>query len=364
MSRQPRPIYVVAMIVALLGAIYAAKRHRLNKEYDREHPLSALAAKLNASGNREWCDDQIAPRRKLVAAVVDRYRSEIQNLWKNREQKKGEEVPTIPLGRISLRITEAEKPSEGLQGLEFSDSSWSWGEAYGLVLRTQQDVMNENQQRLTWRDIDTMALYLLEKDFARLQLGRKFEAPEITEHQFRPNGAVSRTGQRELTVKLDAGEFRGYEKALQEVLDKEWSGKNGALRVKIQWVKDDPAAYRFEANLTSGRTYVNHRRRAIVLENLAWTRTVAHEFGHVLGFDDHYYSVWHKEHCYYTQLARNGDLMSNSQHGHITARHWELLDRAYPAGKPPAPAFGYVFSQGKANQPASIPTPAKARQSR
>jgi hypothetical protein len=173
-------------------------------------------------------------------------------------------------------------------------------------------------------------------------LGKKFLAPELTEHQFRPNPNVTRTGAHEFTVQLDPGDFRGHEKILQNILEEEW--RSSGYRVKIAWV--DHGAYKLLAHRDSSRSFVNHKTRVMDIAHLAWSKTVAHELGHILGFDDHYYNVWNGRNCYYSQQSRLGDLMSNSEHGSITARHWELLDKAYPLrGAGPKEPFLYFYGK-------------------
>jgi hypothetical protein len=172
---------------------------------------------------------------------------------------------------------------------------------------------------------------------------KKFLPPDVAEHEFRPNPGVSRTGEREFTVKLDPGDFRGHEAVLARLLEAEWRG--GGWRVKVEWVGPGEA-YRLLAHHDSNRSFVNHRRRTLEIANLAWTKTVAHELGHVLGFDDHYYNVWNSRNCYYSQESRLGDLMSNSEHGAVTSRHWEILDHAYPwHGEPLGKPFRYVYGK-------------------
>ena len=58
--------------------------------------------------------------------------------------------------------------------------------------------------------------FLLERDIGRILRGRKYLAPENTEHMFRPNRSVSREG-RSFVVKLDAGDFKGAEKKLERI---------------------------------------------------------------------------------------------------------------------------------------------------
>jgi hypothetical protein len=176
----------------------------------------------------------------------------------------------------------------------------------------------------------------------RILRGRRFLAPERTEHEFRPSPSVRRINKKYFEVKLDAGDFAGSEKDLTRIFEREWSSPRHGVRVR--WVKGDPAAYRLKALFQSGRSFVDHRSKTMLVANFAWTRTIAHELGHVLGFDDHYYSVWNDRNCYYLQESRLSDLMSDSEKGRVTAGHWALLEKAYPLGRPPLKSpFVYIF---------------------
>lgn len=318
---------------AWLGKVEVEKIRR----FDREHPYTVLARKLNGLSNREWCDDQDAKLRLYASGVVDRFGPEIRALWKDRNGGTEPKFSLVDLGAAKLRASPKLPPGTG-----FDSSAWSWDEAYGLIQRTQQDPGSaDNVDR--WRDVDSMVRFLVEKDYARLVYGRKFDAPDVTEHQFRPNPAVARTGEREFTVDLDPGDFRGHEETLRRILEPEWQGQG--YRVRIRWVTGGET-YRLTAHFDSNRSFVNHRRRTLEIANLAWTKTVAHELGHVLGFDDHYYNVWNGRNCYYSQESRLGDLMSNSEHGAVTPRHWEVLNKAYPwKGEPLRQPFTYVYGK-------------------
>ncbi|MGZ3696414.1 MAG: hypothetical protein ACXVBL_19200, partial [Bdellovibrionota bacterium] len=192
MKPEHKALLVISSIIGILAVVYASQRYRLNEEFKHAHPLSQLAEKINQGPYREECDGKMDARRSYVTAVVDRFHSQIKGLWEKREQKAGEAVPTIPLGKIALRISQPAKREPGASPLDFDNSSWSWEEVYGLIHKTQNDFLDENQLKLTWRDVDSITLYLLEKDFARVQLGRKFLTPERTEHQFRVNPAIER----------------------------------------------------------------------------------------------------------------------------------------------------------------------------
>jgi hypothetical protein len=305
--------------------------------WEREHPYSSLARKLNRMPNREWCDDQEAPHRMYASAVVDRFSDEIRALWQARAGGTEPKFSLVELGAAQLRVSPKMPPATG-----FDSSAWSWGEAEGMIRRTQSD-SNANDNLDRWRDIDSMVKFLVEKDYARLVYGRHFDTPDVTQHQFRPNPGVVRTGEHEFTVQLDAGDFKGHEETLRRVLEPEWQG--GGNHVKIQWLNGGNA-YVLHAHHDSNRSYVNHRTRTMEIANLAWTKTVAHELGHVLGFDDHYYNVWNARNCYYSQESRLADIMSNSEHGSVTARHWEVLNEAYPwRAEPRHDPFSYTYGK-------------------
>jgi hypothetical protein len=133
------------------------------------------------------------------------------------------------------------------------------------------------------------------------------------------------------------------EKKLAQLLEQEWRSNKG-LRLKIDWVPGKPGAYRWIVRKDSGRSLTNHTDKTIAIANYAPLRTLAHELGHVLGFDDHYYDVWHEQYCYYTQEYRRSDLMSDSSSGQVNPRHWELMEAAYPWKKPAlSAAFIYTY---------------------
>jgi hypothetical protein len=58
-------------------------------------------------------------------------------------------------------------------------------------------------------------------------------------------------------------------------------------------------------------------------------RSIAHEFGHVMGFNDRYYSVWNAAACEYKVQNSEEDIMSNSNYGVVLDEHWQDLARYY-----------------------------------
>lgn len=312
--------------------------------YRRSRPAPGVyervARELNAAPAAEACDRAGAERRLRLARLLDHFHGRIGGLWAGRAAKDFPKQHLEQVGPIFVRIGDETPAGEG-----FDISSWSWEEAQSLLLRTQAEP-NDPETKGRWRDLDTSLRFLLEKDVGRLLKGRAYLPPKETPHRFAPNGSVVRTGPREFTVRVNAGDFKGAEGKLRALLERDWASEGRRLRVEFA---NDPALYTMRANFRSARSYVNHRDKTMVIANYGWARTVAHELGHVLGFDDHYYSVWHKEYCYYTQESRVGDLMSNSEKGRVGAAHWRILEKAYPwpvkAGAAAGAAFTYFMKQ-------------------
>lgn len=323
--------WVIVLIVAFFAVTYASKRAFVKRQQLSAHPFESAVRVLEASKKKEWCDEQQAAQRLFVAKVIDRYRGNLDELWKKRQPEEFKTEKLVKLGPVFLRPTPPR-----VEGVEIDRTVWNWVEAYAKLQQTQ----NGGDDKL-WYDVDTSAQYLLRKDAERILKGKKFLPPERTEHRFRPNPAVRRFDSREFRVELDPGDFKGHERELARLIEGEWKAKQ--LRVKIDWVPRKKDAYRLVVR-EGGRSLTNHTEKTVGIANYSSLRTVAHEFGHVLGFDDHYYDVWHPEYCYYTQEYRRSDLMSDSSAGQVTARHWELLDQAYPWRRPALKEpFNYVY---------------------
>jgi hypothetical protein len=297
----------------------------------------AVEKKLQAE-----CDRGANERRIALSKLMDRYRSRVLGLWKNRSSSAFPEFKMESVGPVFIRHSKKKKAKE-----DFESSVWSWEEANGMFLRTQQKADDPNVKQV-WLDLDTAIRYLLEKDFARIIQKKSFLSPEKTEHTFRVIPAVSRVSLNKFLVKLNPGEFKGAEKQIERLILSEW--KSHGFQVQIEW-SDDPNAYRLGANFHSARSFVNHTTKEMKIANFAFAKTVAHEFGHVLGFDDHYYSVWNETNCYYTQQSRLGDLMSNSEMGSVQKKHWDILTDAYPYQmKPNREKFFYRFSMNSSKE--------------
>lgn len=328
-SNQRAPLFVL-LIICFFAITYTSKRYFVKTQEVKARPFETAVRKLDVAKTKEWCDDQQSPHRIFVARVIDRFRPNIDELWRKRAPEEYKDK-LITLGPLRLRVVPAYSGGE-----EFDRTIWSWGDTYAKLQKTQ----SESDDKL-WIEVDLAAQHLLRNDRERLLGGKKFLPPDRAEHEFRPNKAVKRVGRKEFQVELDAGDFTGHERVLERYIEDAWRGMG--YRVRVRWVKGLDA-YRFVARTDSGRSITNHKEKTISIANYAPVRTLAHELGHVLGFDDHYYDVWHDKYCYYTQEYRRSDLMSDSSSGGVSKRHWELLDQAYPWKQTPEmQAFSYSY---------------------
>lgn len=325
-------LFVASVLAGIWGTyLYQQQRAPAPGLYEK------AALRLSEAKALEACDRDGAERRVRLSRLLDHFEKRIGGLFQARVAKDFPQVKMEQVGPVFLRVSEPLPLNAGAD-----ISSWSWEEAQGIFLQTQaHPEAPETKER--WRDFSTMLRYLLEKDTARLLYGKQYLPPADTPQTFRPNASTERTGPREITVRLNPGEFRGAEKQLTALFEREWSRDGYRLRVRFE---NAPGLYVLRANQRSARSFVNHRQKVLVLANYTFTRTAAHELGHILGFDDHYYSVWHGKNCYYTQESFLDDLMSNSERGRVTAEHWQLLERAYPWKKPRAgEPFEYRFAR-------------------
>jgi hypothetical protein len=327
--------WLFLFVFLLIGGGYFATTWWL----DRNRPTGTYhkMALLIDQEAQESCDLSSRERRIALSKLMDRYRSRVLRLWEKRDGTAFPEFKMESVGPIFIRAAKQKDAAE-----EFDQSVWSWEESSGIFHRTQQKA-DDPSVKQHWLDLDTSIRYLLEKDFLRIVQKKTFLEPEKTEHTFRRISAVKRRNARTLEVQLDPGEFRGSEKKLEAIITKAWNVDGN--KVVIRWQAGE-GAYRVLPNFQSARSFVNHRQREMRIANFAFDRTVAHEFGHVLGFDDHYYSVWNPTHCYYTQKSRLSDLMSNSESGFVQRQHWGILARAYPwKDSVDRESFPYIFQK-------------------
>jgi hypothetical protein len=133
-----------------------------------------------------------------------------------------------------------------------------------------------------------------------------------------------------LALSLDPGPFSPSQDFLAKTIETIWSSKN--LKLKIQWAsaQSSPQIFKLLLGDTPGeRSNISREEKTVQLFPNVRLKSIAHEIGHVLGFRDHYYTVWHPEKCSYVVQNNDEDLMSNPETGRVTPEEWNELKIHY-----------------------------------
>lgn len=163
-----------------------------------------------------------------------------------------------------------------------------------------------------------------------LKIRKNYFIKALRKYEFRPNPAVFSKSGNEIILPLHSGAFAGYEKDLEKVIESVW--KNSSLKLKIQWVASHelPGVFTFRIGTSlEQRPFTQLNQKFIQLFPFVRLKAVAHEIGHVLGFRDHYHTVWKPKECRYQSQHNQNDLMSDSWNGHVTSEEWSTLKQAY-----------------------------------
>lgn len=152
--------------------------------------------------------------------------------------------------------------------------------------------------------------------------------------RMRANPAAKRVSPTQIRVPMDGSAFADALTQISGYIESLW--RSDSLEVKIDWVKKAAAPDVFQIFAEPGigaRAYVNFGKRSMHLYSYVRSRTLAHEFGHVLGFEDQYYTYWFPESCGYETSVNRANLMSESGTGFVTAEHWQRLEKTYPLNR-------------------------------
>ena len=137
--------------------------------------------------------------------------------------------------------------------------------------------------------------------------------------------ATLRTEGNTLIVPLNVSVLGADASKLIAVLEKTWAVHG--LELKIV---NSGEGYRVDISNTPGeRAYVNHNDKQMQLFAPAPLATVEHEFGHILGLRDSYYTSFDQKTCDYVDDSNEGNIMSSHLTGHVLKEHIEKIKSAY-----------------------------------
>ncbi|MBS1962621.1 MAG: hypothetical protein JST04_10420 [Bdellovibrionales bacterium] len=132
-----------------------------------------------------------------------------------------------------------------------------------------------------------------------------------------------------LVLQLDPGDFGFMREALEKYILPIWAGPG--FELAIEWVTDPTDdLFRLVRDPGSlGRSFVRYRTREVHLFSQVRDRAIAHEIGHVLGFDDRYYDEWEPKNCRYVSRWDATDLMADDTTGFVKPDEFSTLRAQY-----------------------------------
>lgn len=136
---------------------------------------------------------------------------------------------------------------------------------------------------------------------------------------YRPYDLVHKTSEGALVIPLSTSDFGSVKKNLEEFFIEPWV--RAGVNLSILWREpiDMPSVFKILYGSSSGgRSYVSYQDRHMKLYAGALLPTFAHEFGHVLGLRDEYYTIWNESTCSYGVDENRGNIMSVHYSGIVT----------------------------------------------
>jgi hypothetical protein len=139
----------------------------------------------------------------------------------------------------------------------------------------------------------------------------------------------ARTEGKTLIIPLDLTAFKEGSRDAATEMEKAWN-MDSEFNVKIEEIKKPQPGFIVQVGEeVGGRASVSRDRSVMKLYNLGKLTTMHHEFGHILGFEDNYHTLWDRKSCAYQLEFNSTDIMSDSTSGKVLSTHWEQLKKTY-----------------------------------
>lgn len=139
------------------------------------------------------------------------------------------------------------------------------------------------------------------------------------------NPLILKDGQT-LIVPMDLSVFGNEMEIFSSYIEKTWS--HYGLIIKI--INQPIDSFKVQISNNPGeRAYVSRSQKLMQLYSPTRLTTAAHEFGHVLGLRDDYFTSFDTETCKYHDQYNLGDIMSNSSTGKVLPEHIQKIKQLY-----------------------------------
>lgn len=167
---------------------------------------------------------------------------------------------------------------------------------------------------------------VLERLLTRLQY-------EYARYEFKKN-PTARVEGNSLVIPMDLS-ILGPEGGVKFVnfLESKWN-VDAEKKIRIEATNRPVPSFLLRVDeIIGGRAFVRYADGGIMqLYNYGRLRTALHEFGHVIGLTDKYYTTWNAAACSYQDEFNSADLMSDSSGGSVLPEHWQKIKEIYWIG--------------------------------
>ncbi|MBC7742386.1 MAG: hypothetical protein H7061_09320 [Bdellovibrionaceae bacterium] len=132
------------------------------------------------------------------------------------------------------------------------------------------------------------------------------------------------------TVAFDYSSLGAFGPQFKEFIETAW--RSSDYQVLIVQKTFSKALHIFDVlydKTIGGRAFVDWTEKKMHLFPMDSNKAFAHEFGHVMGLPDEYYTTWSEAECKYKIYSHPESIMSNHISGKPLARHWKMLADFY-----------------------------------